>query len=109
MARAVLLESQPDPAPMLPEVVADNVEAASAEEEPAHSCLEKCLGQLSASNGKLILQFYTSEKENKIDIRKDVAQSLGISVSALRIRAHRIRTTLRKCVSSCLEGANDSP
>jgi RNA polymerase sigma factor (sigma-70 family) len=69
----------------------------------SYRCLEKCLRQLSESNRQLILQYYSQEKENKVTNRKDLAHSLGISLSALRIRAQRIRASVQKCVIACLE------
>lgn len=104
VARRVLLESQRASAQMMPEAVPE-IEAASANEERAHSCLQKCLRQLSEENRDLILQYYGLEKTGRIGDRKDLAQSLGISLSALRIRAHRIRVSVNKCVTSCLEQA----
>lgn len=69
-----------------------------------YSCLEKCLKHLSESNRELILQYYRVEKESKIAKRNKLAESLGVSSNALRIRAARVRRALENCVRSCLEG-----
>jgi len=70
-----------------------------------HKCLKKCLEQLSDNNRELLLQYFSVEKGEKIDSRKELAQSLGISLNAMRVRAHRVKTSVHKCVTSCLEQA----
>jgi len=42
------------------------------------------------------------DRQSKIDDRKRLAQELGISVNALRIRAFRIRAVLEQCIADCL-------
>jgi DNA-directed RNA polymerase specialized sigma24 family protein len=63
------------------------------------------MGQLSPENRRLVLEYYQNEKRAKIDHRRKLAEQLGIAVNALRIRAHRIRLQLQKCVQACLEQA----
>ena len=103
-ARMILLEQARSSKPILSEVSVEHIQIGSAKElAESHRCLEKCLQQLSESNRQLILQYYSREKENKVTNRKDLAQSLGVSPSTLRIRAHRIRASIQKCVTACLE------
>ena len=66
------------------------------------SCLDRCLDGLSVESRSLILKYYQDEKRAKIDYRKQLANALGIPLNALRIRAHRIRSALEKCVRECL-------
>jgi len=73
------------------------------ENDAAYECLERCLEDLPAGNRKLVLDYYQHERQAKIDHRKQLAMELGIAVNALRIRVHRIRTALEKCVHICLE------
>jgi len=70
--------------------------------EPEYECLERCLEHLSSDNRKLVLEYYQQEKHAKIEHRKLLAMELGIAVNALRIRAHRIRLALQKCMEDCL-------
>jgi len=53
----------------------------------------------------LILEYYREEKRAKINLRKNLAEKLGIECNALRLRVHRIRTELRPCVLKCLQEA----
>lgn len=66
-------------------------------------CLEHCIEQLSVENRKLLLEYYQAEGRAKIEQRKILAEKLGIAPNALRIRAHRIRAGLQKCVEKCVE------
>ena len=62
-----------------------------------------CLQELSTQKRDLILAYYAKEKQAKIDHRAEMARRLGISVDALRVKAHRIRTTLEECIKRCVE------
>jgi DNA-directed RNA polymerase specialized sigma24 family protein len=66
-------------------------------------CLQKCLKLISSEQCDLALEYYLYEGKNKIAHRKRIADELGISVRALRVRAHRIRVVLQKCVLKCLK------
>jgi RNA polymerase sigma factor (sigma-70 family) len=79
---------------------------AAVEDESAtmrEECLNSCLQQLSAEKRELILGYYAKEKQAKIDHRIDLARTMGISVETLRVRVHRIRGTLEKCIERCLD------
>ena len=72
------------------------------EKERRFTCLHNCMEQLDAPSRELILQYYQHEKKAKIDHRKDLAERLGISLNTLRMRAHRIKESLQKCVRKCV-------
>ncbi len=74
----------------------------AGEFEREHDCLERCMELLPPRNRELVLQYYREEKGAKIEHRQALADQLGIALNALRIRAHRIRMTLRRCVDACL-------
>jgi DNA-directed RNA polymerase specialized sigma24 family protein len=71
--------------------------------EPEYQCLEACLGNVSGETRDLVVRYYEMEGQAKIEHRKQLAVELGIAVNALRIRAHRIRLGLQRCVRNCLE------
>jgi RNA polymerase sigma factor (sigma-70 family) len=66
-------------------------------------CLNSCLQQLSVEKRELILDYYAKERQAKIDHRTELARQMGISVETLRVRVHRIRGTLEKCIEQCLD------
>lgn len=86
------------PEPPLPQPPDDE------EKETRMRCLDHCLEELTIQNRRLILNYYQDERRVKIDHRKQLAETLGIPLNALRIRAHRIRSFLEKCVEDCLSG-----
>lgn len=72
------------------------------DEERVHECLERCLNKLESKHRELVLNYYQNDKQAKIDFRKQLAKAMGIAANALRIRVHRIRTTLETCLDDCL-------
>ena len=65
-------------------------------------CLEKCLQELSPQDRQLIEDYYRGETVSRIENRKQLAARMGISISVLRIRAHRIRQKANACIQDCL-------
>jgi RNA polymerase sigma factor (sigma-70 family) len=68
-----------------------------------YDCLLKCLKLLPADKRELALDFYVYDKRDKIAHHKQLALELGITESNLRVRVHRIRETLEKCVIQCVK------
>ena len=107
IARLVLLEwrrrpagvsmgDSPEPAAMstLPHIVHDEAEALSA-------CFERCLAALSADSRTLVLDYYVAERGAKVETRRRLAETLGVSDSALRNRVQRVRNRIERCVQTC--------
>lgn len=76
---------------------------ADEEGERERACLERCLELLSAGERSLVLGYFEGEKGARIERRSTLAQELGISPNALRLKIHRLTGRLRDCVSRCLE------
>lgn len=66
-----------------------------------YDCLLECLKLLHDQKRELILDYYLYEGKDKIECHRRMAEELGISVGALRTRAHHIRRDLEKCVLQC--------
>lgn len=75
----------------------------AGETEAKYECLERCMDQLPKHSRELILVYYGHENggKEKIVKRKQLAEAMGIPASALWLRAHRIRESLKKCVGDC--------
>ena len=71
--------------------------------ELEHRCLERCIDRLSSEDRDLFVRDYGTKGAMQADRRKALADELGISVNALRIRVYRIRTALKKCVEKCIQ------
>ena len=72
-------------------------------ETERRECLEACLNKLSDGNRDLIVTYYREQRRAKINLRRELADRLGIPLNALRIRAHRIRTQLEECAVNCMQ------
>lgn len=73
------------------------------DDDTYYECLDRCMQLLPADSRNLVLRYYRDDEKAKIDNRKELADDLGIAVNALRIRAHRIRLILQKCIQSCVQ------
>jgi DNA-directed RNA polymerase specialized sigma24 family protein len=70
--------------------------------EAEYECLEECMKQLTARSRQLVLQYYRGEKSVKIELRKELSRRLNTPLPILRLQAHRIRVSLKKCIQNCL-------
>jgi DNA-directed RNA polymerase specialized sigma24 family protein len=73
--------------------------------QPLHECFERCLAALPAESRTLVVNYYVAEGQTKIDNRRRLARSLGISDNALRSRVLRLRDRLERCARSCAAAA----
>ena len=75
------------------------------EEEPDDermAFLQECLDRLPEGNRHLILSYHEGERRERIENRRLLADELDIPLNALRIRVHRIRAKLERCVKKRL-------
>lgn len=70
--------------------------------ELEYDCLENCLATLHADQRRLVIEYYREEKNAKIEIRRELAENLGISGNALQGKVFRLRARLRECVRKCI-------
>ena len=89
------LKRKPPPNPPLPESPPDEIDCAS-------ECLDNCLKKLNAEDRKLVLQYHEESKGAKIRLRKQLAEELGVSINALRIRIFHLHSDLRQCIDLCM-------
>jgi DNA-directed RNA polymerase specialized sigma24 family protein len=67
------------------------------------NCLDRCTAKLEPVSRQIITKYYLGQERVKIENRRALAESLGISPNALSIRACRIRDRLEGCVRQCAE------
>lgn len=70
--------------------------------EQRWKCLEKCISRLAPDQRDLIVTYYRGEQRVKIEKRRALAASLGVTMNALAIRACRIRDRLADCMRNCM-------
>lgn len=68
------------------------------------ACFDSCLGGLDPGQRELVLEYYEWGRRQRIGSRKDLCRRLGLTLNAVRIRAHRIRASLERCVRRCAGG-----
>lgn len=68
-----------------------------------YECLALCLKKAGEKKGRMILSYYAGERHLKIANRKAMAEQMGIPLNALRVRMHRIRTSLENCIEKCMK------
>lgn len=76
------------------------------DDEAALTDLDRCLSTLDADDRRLLLGYYADGRAS--DIRRKLADDMGLSPTALRIRAHRLRVRIEAslkhsapCAHSC--------
>ena len=80
----------------------ETVEAAP-DQERIHGCLEHCLRRLAEADRAMILSYFGHEKGAKVDLHKQMAGDLGITINTLRLRILRTKQKLGPCIERCLE------
>jgi DNA-directed RNA polymerase specialized sigma24 family protein len=68
-----------------------------------YECLLRCLRFLPSAKRDLILDYHVYEGHDKIAQHEIMAEEIGISKGALRLRAFHLRADLEKCVLNCAQ------
>ena len=74
----------------------------------------KCLGGCFASSmndddRRLVLGYYDTDADEKAkNARKRLADSFGLTINALKVRACRLRMRLEACINDCVAGVTHS-
>lgn len=97
IAKKIFLETKVKPIPD-PPPAPDPVEL-----ERRSTCLDQCLDRLTTpAERSLILQYHAKEKQERMRIRRQIAEELGCTLNALRIKVFHIHARLRTCIKECL-------
>jgi DNA-directed RNA polymerase specialized sigma24 family protein len=99
VARNVIYEWFHRPRPPMPPPVLDDPN----KKEQRDRCLRHCLEQRAPEDRRLLLEYYSKDGREKIELRRRLAAELGISENAFRIRLSRLRATLKDCLEECLK------
>lgn len=78
------------------------IAAAGEPSDERVECLVRCLGELPDSGRELIVGYYEGPGVSHLDGRKLLAERLGLTYTALKVRAHRLRLRLEACLRECL-------
>ncbi len=84
-------------------IAKDNLSEADETNDRRFNCLEKCLGELSDENRRLVTAYYDNDERTMIATRKRLADSADVSLNTLRIRVCRLKAKLEDCTKDCCE------
>ena len=66
-------------------------------------CLEKCLQKITTpEEARMVVRYHEGEGQARIENRRKIAEELGITQNALRIRICHLQARLRPCIEKCL-------
>ena len=102
IAKKIFLEPKPKPIPD-PSPTPDPVEL-----ERRSTCLDQCLDRLTTpEERRLVIRYHANDRQERIRTRRQLAEELGLSMNALRIRVCHIHARLRPCIQECLRLLNE--
>jgi len=70
------------------------------EQEIVDHCLENCLKKLDAQKRQTFIHYYLVD-HTKNNFRQRLADQLGITINALRLKMLRLKEELRQCITTC--------
>ena len=73
------------------------------EDERLHQCLDQCLKKLGQQVQQVLIDYYQEQGNEKIVNRRKLADKLGITLGALRLRVFHRRAQLKTCMEICLQ------
>jgi DNA-directed RNA polymerase specialized sigma24 family protein len=74
-----------------------------------YDCMGRCLDELPLESRALLVAYCSVNKRDKEQVRRSLADKLGVSLNTLRIRVHRLREHLGRCVRGCMEENDRQP
>jgi DNA-directed RNA polymerase specialized sigma24 family protein len=80
------------------------------DEDTRMRCLRRCVAtKFSDEDKRLVVQYYDTDADEKAkNARKRLADSLGMTLNALKVRACRLRMKLERCINDCVAGVTHS-
>ena len=88
------------------EPLGEHEQIESNDDQTKYDCLDRCMAELPATTQSVILAYYEDRGVAKIRRRQKLAEELGITVTALRLRVFHMRQQLSRCVEECLKQAS---
>ena len=73
-------------------------------ENVERTCLEQCLEELPAEEKNLVIEYYSRDRQERIELRQKICGRLQCTAAALYTRVFRIKSTLKDCIEHCISG-----
>ena len=90
----------------LPEIGVDPEIEILNDRDDRMECLRDCMAAMipSPTDQRIIIGYYDTESNEKNkQARKRLAESLDMSIGALKVKACRLRDKLERCINDCVE------
>ncbi|MCD9185789.1 MAG: hypothetical protein LUM44_05120 [Pyrinomonadaceae bacterium] len=78
----------------------------SSDDGDRNDCMKDCLQRLEENDRRLVIEYYSVDKETKFSERQKIAANHGLGMSNLRVKIKRIREKLQNCRKKCLSRNN---
>lgn len=88
------------------EPLTEHQQVECVDDQAKYDCLDKCMAELPVHSQSVILAYYEEQGLAKIRRRKKLAEDIGITVTALRLRVFQMRLQLSQCLEHCLKLAS---
>ena len=75
----------------------------AAAQHRRYECMGRCLDRLPLESRMLLTEYATVEKSRGNELRAAMARRIGVTLNTLRLRVHRLREQLERCVQGCME------
>ena len=66
-------------------------------------CFRHCLGHLTTEEREMVIRYWDHEDQPHSEPRREQAEQMGLTPTALRIRISRIKNRLKACFANCME------
>lgn len=77
--------------------------------EPRLRCLRRCVTKFTDEDKKLVVGYYDTDADEKAkSARRRLAETFGLTLNALKVRACRLRMRLESCINDCVERVTHS-
>jgi RNA polymerase sigma factor (sigma-70 family) len=101
MRLEIMRRARPDESAVLENIEHPDPPSEPDDSENVYDCLHECLSNLIPGDRELVLLYHQEEQPN-IESRRTLAQRIGVSPNNLRVKVHRIRGGLHKCIEECV-------
>ena len=80
--------------------IEDELESHTNEANPVEFVrLDECLEAIPPESRAMLLEYYSAEAGERIRVRQEMADRMGLSANALRNRCLRLRKNLQECMA----------
>ena len=69
-------------------------------------CLERCMNLLAEADRRLVIAYYSENRNKKLELRRKLAEQCKLTPNAMHVKLHRLRSSLKQCIEKCVKSVN---